>query len=157
MKPRIHLLQVVLTALLPLAAAGPSSLRAAPPESSAKPESTAKPESPPPVSTFDIPANAAEGRDPFFPDSTRISAQTPQSQSHGPVLTGLTLKSILGAPPHVFAIINNHTFAAGDDGDVKTQSGQSVHIICTDIDPQAGTATVEAGRMREVLHLSGGL
>ena len=151
MKPRIHLIQGLLTALLALAAAGPLLLRAAPPAQNAKTET------PPAFSTFVIPANAAEGRDPFFPDSTRINARNPQNQSHGPVLTGLALKAILGAPPHVFAIINNHTFAAGDDGDVIIQSGERLHIHCTDINPQAGTATVESGGMREVLHLSEGL
>jgi hypothetical protein len=151
MKPRIHLIQCLLTASLPLAAAGPLSLRAAPPVPSAKPET------PPAVSTFAIPASVAEGRDPFFPNSTRISASNLQKQNRGPVLTGLSLKSIMGTPPHVFAIINNHTFAAGDDGDIRTESGDRLHIICTDINPHAGTVTVEAGGMREVLHLSGGL
>jgi hypothetical protein len=151
MKPRIHLIQGLLTALLPLAAAGPLSLRAAPPAQNAKPEA------PPAASTFVMPANAAEGRDPFFPDSTRVYAGNPKNLGHGPVLTGLTLKSIMGTPPHVFAIINNHTFAAGDDGDIRTESGERLHITCPDINPQAGTVTVTAGGMREVLHLSGGL
>ncbi len=151
MKSRIPLIQFLLTASLPLAAAGPLSLCAAPPAQNAKPET------PPAVSTFVIPASTPEGRDPFFPDSTRVYAGNPKNQSHVPVLTGLALKSILGDPPHVFAIINNHTFAAGDDGDVITQSGERLHIFCTGINPQAGTATVEAGGMREVLHLTGGL
>jgi hypothetical protein len=152
MKPRIHLIQSLLTASLALAAGMPLSLRAAPPAQ------TAKPEPPPAVSTFAIPASTPEGRDPFFPDSTRVYAGNPKNQkSQAPVLTGLALKSIMGAPPHIFAIINNHTFAVGDDGDVITQSGVRLHISCTDINLQAGTVTVEGGGMREVLHLSGGL
>ena len=146
-----HIFQSVLMVLLSLAAAGPLPLRAAPPAQNAKTEIQ------PAVSSFVMPANATQGRDPFFPESTRLYATTSPSQSHGPALSDLVLKSILGAPPHLFAIINNHTFASGDDGDVITGSGQRLHIYCTAINLQAGTATVEAGGASEVLHLSEGL
>lgn len=151
MKPRIHLVQSLAAAALAWAASGPLPLRAAPPPPAAKPEAK------PAVSSFVIPANASEGRDPFFPDSTRIFASNPKNQARGAAVTGLALKSILGASPRLFAIINNHTFAAGDEGDIITQSGQRLHIYCLEINPQAGTATVEADGVREVLHLSGGL
>ena len=76
-----------------------------------------------PSQSLSFPTTSSEGRDPFFPNSTRVYAGNPENQIRGPVLTELALKSILGTPPHVFAIINNHTFAAGDDGDVITKSG----------------------------------
>jgi hypothetical protein len=148
MKPRAHTLQCLLAAWLPLAAAGPLPLLAAPPAEHAKPGIQ--------QSAFVNPNNPSEGRDPFFPASTRLYISNPQSQIRGPALTDLTLKSILGTVPRVFAIINNHTFAPGDDGDVTTKSGQRLHIHCVDINPEAGTATVEAGGTSEVLHLSGG-
>jgi|SRR5208282_4121965 len=145
MKPRAHTLQCLLAALLLTAAAGPLPLFAAPPPQPAKLE--VKP------SVFVIPSNPAEGRDPFFPSSTRVFAGNPKNQMSGPSLAELTLRSILGTPPRVFAIINNHTFAPGDDGDVTTKSGQRLHVRCVDINPKAGTATVEAGGMSDVLHL----
>ena len=152
MKPRIHILQFVLKALPAMAAAVPLSLGAAPPAQNAKSEIQ------PAVSSFVMPANPAQGRDPFFPESTmRLYASNSQSQSHAPVLTDLVLKSILGAPPRLLAIINNHTFATGDAGDVIVPSGQRIHIYCTDINLQAGTVTVEAGGASETLHLAGGI
>lgn len=148
MKPRTHTLQCLLAALLALAAVGPLPLFAAPPPQHAKLETQ--------QSVFVYPNNASEGRDPFFPDSTHVYSNNPDKQSSGPSLVDLILKSILGAPPRAFAIINNHTFAPGDEGDVITKSGQRLRIRCVDINPKAGTATVEANGMSEVLHLSGG-
>ena len=149
MKTRTHTFQYLLAALLPMAAVGLLPLFAAP---QPQPEKLAiQP------SVFAVPNNAAEGRDPFFPSSTRVFDANPAKQSQGPSLTDLTLKSILGTPTRVFAIINNHTFAPGDDEDVTTKTGQRLHIHCMDINPKAGTATVEANGMSEVLHLSGGL
>jgi hypothetical protein len=146
MKPRAHTLQCLLAALLPMAAVAPLPLFAAPPPQHAKLEIQ--------PSVFVTPKNVSEGRDPFFPGSTRVYIGNPENQIRGPALTELTLKSILGNPPRVFAIINNHTFASGDDGDITTKSGQRLHVICVDINPKAGTATVEANGMSEVLHLS---
>lgn len=146
MKPRAHTLQCLLAALLLMAVAGPLPLFAAPTPQPAKVE--IKP------SVFVIPDNPLKGRDPFFPSSTRVYAGDPKTQISGPSLAELTLRSILGTPPRVFAIINNHTFAPGDDGDVMTKSGQRMHVHCVDVNPNAGTATVEANGMSDVLHLS---
>jgi hypothetical protein len=148
MKPPAHALRCLLTALLPLAAAGPLTLFAAPPPQPAKLEIQ--------QSVFVLPDNPAEGRDPFFPNSQRAYESSPSNQPRGPSLADLTLKSILGTAPRVFAIINNHTFAPGDEGDVITKTGQRLHIRCLGINLQAGTATVEASGMSEDLHLSGG-
>jgi hypothetical protein len=147
MKPRTHILDYLLAALLPMVAINPLPLCAAPTPPKAKLEIR--------PSVFNVPASASEGRDPFFPASTRVFATNPENQTRGPALTDLTLKSILGTPPHVFAIINNHTFAIGDDGDITTKSGQRLHIHCVDINPKDGTATVEANNASEVLHLTG--
>ena len=130
-----------------MAAVGPLPLFAAPQPQPAKLEIQ--------KSAFVIPNNPSEGRDPFFPGSKRVFITNPENQTRGPSLTELTLKSILGTPPRVFAIINNHTFATGDDGDVTIKSGERLHIHCVNINPKAGTATVEANGMSEILHLSG--
>jgi hypothetical protein len=149
MKLRTHTLPCLLAALLPLAAVCPMTLSAAPTPPSAKPESQ------PAVSVFVLPDNVAEGRDPFFPSSQRAYESSPTRQARGPSLSELSLKSILGADPRYFAIINNHTFAAGDEGDVITKTGQRIHIHCVDVNPRAGTATVEANDLTQVLHLTG--
>jgi hypothetical protein len=145
MKHRTHTFQYLLAALLPMAAASPLPLSAAPPQH-AKLEVE--------QSVFVYPNNPSEGRDPFFPGSTRVYDTNPAKLSQAPSLTELVLKSILGTPPRIFAIINNHTFASGDDEDVTTKSGQRLHIRCVGINPKAGTATVEANGVSEVLRLS---
>jgi len=138
MNPRAHILQSLLAALLPLAVAGPLTLFAAPPPQSAKTEIQ------PAVSVFVYPNNTSEGRDPFFPASPRVYQDAPDIKARAPSLTDLVVKAIIGTPPHVFAIINNHNFGIGDDGDVTLKDGRRLHIRILDINPKAGTVTIEA-------------
>jgi len=146
MKPRAHTLQCLLAALLSVAAAGPLALSAAP--TTPQPAALEIQQS-----IFAYPNNASEGRDPFFPSSPRVYGSNPDNQLRSPSLTDLALKSILGTPPRVFAIINNHTFAPGDDGDITTRDGRRLHIHCVEVNAKDGTATVEAGGTSVVLHL----
>ena len=84
-------------------------------------------------SHFTIPNNVREGRDPFFPDSSRVyDANVQVSPTHKADATSLVLKGISGTPGHFFAIINNHTFTGGDEGDVLTATGRA-HIRCVEI------------------------
>ena len=131
MNPRAHILQSLLAALLPWRL--PARCRCSPRRRPRPP----RPEIQPAISIFVYPNNSSEGRDPFFPDSTRVYASNPENVARGPSLTDLTVKSILGTPPRVFAIINNHTFGAGDEGDVITKTGRRLHIHCVDINPKA--------------------
>jgi hypothetical protein len=132
--------------LLCLAACGPVRLAAAPPPQPASLEYQ---------SVFAIPATPAEGRDPFFPSSIRIYGSNSDKPSQGPAFNELTVRSILVTPQRVLAIINNHPFAAGEDGDVTiAKTGQRLHIRCADINPKTGTVTVEADGFSQVLHLS---
>ncbi|MGB7746446.1 MAG: hypothetical protein WBN75_04085 [Verrucomicrobiia bacterium] len=82
-------------------------------------------------SVFVIPTNPKEGRDPFFPASTRLyedaAIKNPVSD-----LTSLVLKGISGSPDHRLAIINNHTFGVGDEGDVVTPHSR-IHVRCIEI------------------------
>ena len=138
MNPRAHILQSLPAALLILAVAGLLPLFAAPPPQPAKTEIQ------PVASSFFYPNNTSEGRDPFFPASSRVYADAPDIKARAPSVTDLVVKTIIGTPPRVFAIINNHTFAPGDDGDVTLKDNRRLHIRVLNINPQAGTVTIEA-------------
>ena len=100
-------------------------------------------------STFVIPTNPGEGRDPFFPESNRIYELVAAAAPHAVQITTLTIKgySIINGRPIV--IINNHSFMIGDEGDVMTPGGR-VHVHCLDIKPSI--AIVEANGQRRDLH-----
>ena len=146
MKPLIQKNFRQWAALALLTAVGPLTLCAAPTNQTASLEIH--------PSVFAFPNNPAEGRDPFFPNSTHVYGSNVDAKT-APSLSDLVLHTILGTPPHVFALINNHTFGPGEDGDVATKSGQRLHIRCLRIDAAAGTTTIEAGDTIEELHLSG--
>lgn len=98
-------------------------------------------------SVFAIPANRAEGRDPFYPESTRTTeADTPAS--HTVEITSLKVPGISGTPGHLLAIINTHTFAVGDEGDVRAGGG-TIHLRCVAIQPDAVTVEVN-GQTRRI-------
>ena len=73
------------------------------------------------------------------------------STSKNPVasdLTALVLKGISGPADHRLAIINNHTFGVGDEGDVIT-SHNRIHLRCIEI--KAKSVVVESGGQRHEL------
>jgi hypothetical protein len=146
MKARAEIFEKLLAIVLPLAAAGSLPLFAAPAAPPAKPEM--------PQSVFVYPGRPQEGRDPFFPNSIRPYVENPDKITSGPALTDLTFKGIVGGANRNFAIINNHTFAPGDVGDVITKTGQRLTIRCVSINPKANTVTVEANGASVVLTLS---
>jgi hypothetical protein len=95
-------------------------------------------------SVFIIPTGTKDGRDPFFPESTRLKA-TPTTTLTPAVrqtmeISSLKFQGISGTPGSLVAIINDHAFAVGDDGDVITGTGR-VHIRCLEI--QADHVTLE--------------
>ena len=49
------------------------------------------------------------------------------------------------------AIINNHTFAVGDEGDVRTANGE-VHLRCVEI--RAGVVVIEINGTRRELTIA---
>src|SRR3954453_19286067 len=77
-----------------------------------------------PISTFLMPRSPQEGRDPFFPTSMRPYATATVVASTnflGPmVAVDLRLKGFSGPPERRLAIINNHTFEAGEEADVMS-------------------------------------
>lgn len=84
-------------------------------------------------SVFIQPNNPKDGRDPFFPETTRTMDMTPAAV-HTVEISSLKVPGISGPPGHLLAIINNHTFAVGDEGDVLTPAGR-VNLRCLEINP----------------------
>jgi len=107
-----------------------------------------------PRSVFAMPATAKEGKDPFFPLSTRIyknTAPVPVKTNQVPkVEVDLRINGVSGSDDKPLVIINNETFGVGDTRDVVS-GGQKLSIKCLEIDPVAGRATVEVGHERREL------
>lgn len=96
------------------------------------PDPKAPPAKPPaPASVFAMPTSAREGRDPFFPDSTRPYEENKPASTLLDV-NSFAVKGISIEHGRAMIIINNHTFALGDEGDVLTTSGR-VHIRLAEI------------------------
>jgi hypothetical protein len=90
----------------------------------------------PPVSTNGIPLsvfelNLASGKDPFFPRSARRVIEV-SSAPEDQAATALVLQGFSGSANRRFAIINNHTFAAGEEGEVVTTAGR-IKVRCESI------------------------
>lgn len=104
-------------------------------------------------SVFEIPNSPKDGRDPFFPESSRMAeahaaASAAAASRNVAEVTALKVPGISGTPGHLLAIINNHTFAVGDEGDVTTSTGR-IHLRCVDI--QHDSVTVEVnGRTHKI-------
>lgn len=100
-------------------------------------------------SIFSMPTSPSEGRDPFFPNSMR-----PYEDyiSKRPVeLTSLVIKGFSEIDGRRYIIINNHTFGAGDEGDVITAQGR-IHIRCLNVGKDA--VLVESAGARHLLKFS---
>ena len=101
-----------------------------------------------PRSVFIIPSNPKEGCDPFFPNSNRAYEMVAAANTPAGNITSLVLKGFSGSQNHRLAIINNHTFAAGDTGDVITPEGR-IHLRCIEI--KTNSAVIEIGGQRHEL------
>ena len=88
----------------------------------------------PATSVFINAATPQEGRDPFFPQSTRHKPQVFQPTTSGPsvAIAELELKGISGGADHRLAIINNRTFESGEEGTVNSNVGR-VRLTCKEI------------------------
>jgi hypothetical protein len=99
-------------------------------------------------STFNMPKDPAEGRDPFFPKATSVYQTATVSRPVADSGYGiLKLNGILGSS---LAQINNVTLSVGETEEVKTASG-SVPVRLIEIHPANGTVVVEASGQRRVL------
>lgn len=102
------------------------------------------------LSIFVQPASPKEGRDPFFPASSRPYqlAVLPSAKAAEFNLDLLVLQGISGLPPHRLVIINKRTFAVGDLGEVSTSQGR-IRINCLEI--KAHSVVIEANGQRHEL------
>ena len=95
-----------------------------------------------PQSVFLIPITPQEGKDPFFPRSTRLYNDVvvkPNQSNQPPVVViavELKLNGISGTTDHRLAIINNRTFEIGEEGEVSSGVGR-VRVVCKDIKPDS--------------------
>jgi hypothetical protein len=83
-------------------------------------------------SIYNQPASPKDGRDPFFPSSVRMFASAVIPASKTKDLSSLIIRGKSGMPDHPLVIINDVTFAEGDDRDVITPDGR-IHIRCLQI------------------------
>ena len=83
-------------------------------------------------STFVVPTNPKDGRDPFFPNSTRPYETVSVARPHVCEVSSLVLKGISGPPDRRLAIINNRTLGVGDEANLVTPQGP-IHIRCVEI------------------------
>lgn len=104
----------------------------------------------PAKSVFIWPTNPNEGRDPFFPNSMR-PYQDFAPKARQVDLTTLEIKGFSEIAGHRYVIINNHTFAEGDEGDVLTPGGR-VHLRCLTVG--IDSVLVESNGERHLLRFS---
>ena len=111
-----------------------------------------------PKSLFIIPATPEEGKDPFFPLSTRLYTSVVvrtnvHSSSPAAIPSDLKLNGISGTADHRLAIINNRTFETNEEGVVSTAAGP-LRIRCLEIKPDS--VLIQIGGEQRVLRLRPG-
>ena len=92
-----------------------------------------------------------KGRDPFFPNSPRQAAEPTEAGESQPTVV-LVLKGFSGAPSRRFAIINDHTFAVGEESEVPTAGGR-IRIRCVEIRDNVAVVTIGSGGQKIELRL----
>jgi type II secretory pathway component PulC len=109
-----------------------------------------------PRSVFAIPTRAGDGRDPFFPLSRRmvVEAQTNKAgdtPKSAPV--SLVLKGIAHSGKDRYALINDKTFKAGEEGEVVMNNSR-VRVHCLEI--MEDSVVVEVNGTRQELRMRPG-
>jgi hypothetical protein len=101
-------------------------------------------------SVFNMPASPKDGRDPFYPASSRPyqTAVVASAKTADLNMSLLVLQGISGQPPHRLVIINKRTFAVGDDSEVSTSQGR-IRVHCLEINENS--AVIEANGQRHEL------
>jgi hypothetical protein len=102
-------------------------------------------------SVFNLPATSKEGRDPFFPTSSRpyATAVVPGGANTSTDLSSLVMQGILGVPPHRLVIINNVTLGVGDEVEVRTSQGR-IRFRCIEIN--GNSVVIEVNGLEHTLH-----
>lgn len=110
-----------------------------------------------PQSSFTLPVTAKDGKDPFFPSSTRpYSSGAVVRPTTAPKLAPVEfiLNGISPNPEKPLAMINGRTFGNNEEGDVPTAAGRA-HIRCVEI--KSDSAIIEFRGERRELKLRKGL
>ena len=105
-----------------------------------------------PLSTFVNPRIATDGRDPFFPNSSRVYGENAVTNRAATVMVDLILKGISGTTEKPLAIINSTTFTAGESNEVILKNGR-MRIQCVEVNMAAGTVLMQIGSERRELRL----
>ena len=153
---RLQITTTFLAGLTLIAASSPALAAGKEPKTTGKNPAAFQvvPEVPIPQSTFMIPSQPTEGRNPFFPQSivknvpVKITPENPIDPSIF-VLNGIT------SPPRRTAMINGRTFEPGEEGEVRLASGNKILIKCEDI--RADSATIIVGGKHRELRMRSGL
>ncbi len=114
------------------------------------------PATPPiPQSVFLLSSPTQTLRDPFFPNSTRLSAVAAKTsgQKKDTPAAELVLKAIFGTPARPFATINSTTLGRGEEQDVATSAGR-VRVRCLEINLAAQSVLIEVGGSRRELRFA---
>jgi len=143
--------------------AGPTNMVVATRNLSAKPAPTKAPAvsgamvtdpAPAPLSVFTIPRKVTEGKDPFFPNSTRVYGETSTKPvGLNPIVADISLKGISGTPEQPLAIINTTTFTTGETSEVLLKNSR-IKVQCLEINMAAGTVLLQIGAERRELRLA---
>lgn len=108
----------------------------------------------PPLSTFVVPRKIADGRDPFFPNSSRVYGVDSTVTNRAPtIVADLVLKGISGTTEQPLAIINTTTFTVGEINEVIIKNGR-LRVQCLEINMSLGTALLQIGSERRELRLA---
>jgi hypothetical protein len=102
-----------------------------------------------PQSVFAIPANPKQGRNPFFPESALVIPQPARTNDTRVDTSIFVLNGITPSGPRRTAMINGHTFEAGESNEVRTTSGNKVMVKCDEIRTDSVIITVD-GQRREL-------
>ena len=105
-----------------------------------------------PKSIFVIPKDAKDGRDPFYPNSDRLSKSGTNETVVSAVKVPLILNGLSGASGHRLAMINGRTLAEGESSDVPS-GGSLVKVHCVEI--KENSVVVEVGGSRQELTMRG--
>lgn len=110
---------------------------------------------PAPQSVFMVPRKIADGKDPFFPNSSRVYGTETATKGPGttPVVADITLKGISGTPEQPLAIINTTTCTTGETAEIITKNSR-IKVQCLEINMAAGTVLLQIGTERRELRLA---
>lgn len=106
-------------------------------------------------SEFVMPRKVAEGRDPFFPNSSRPyvseTVAKPTGETSLPDVE-FSLKGISGTVEQPLAIINTTTFTAGEENEIIFKT-KRIKIRCVEINMTTGSVLIEYAGSRRMLKL----